>query len=608
MTEKHKNQKPEKLSDSPLKIRSKSPLDGQVPITIGVTGHRNIHADAIEHISEQLKQLFSHFKQQFPETPLLLLSPLAEGADQLVAQIALEMQLDIIAVLPMEKSEYQKDFANSAINSDENTAIKQSFNDLLGKAAYSKTLTDFDPIEHRDLCYANVGKWIVDQSDIVIALWDGNLETLTGGTGEVVNYALSGDFPCLEQQIESKDWIAVHRPVIHIKTVRQSESSPDLTPASHFYLNKEALLAQDKEQNTNIEQAISEFTPLKKVNSFNKVISVKKATSGYPLMNQDIENFPDYLKYIHQLYLKSDLIANDYQKTFSRYTFLFYALTSTLMITFLLYFRVFPFALVLAFYVLTYMATIVVSMHIKNSDFQKKYHLYRSIGELSRLFFFFGLSEIGPKKRASVLEHYREVQYISRKLGDDNSWVIDALKKIKLFDMNEEVSSDFDNPMELVKKHWIEDQHNYFKKALHRDERKLRILNWIGLLFFAISFFSGLILFAISYLNPSFFGIAKPFLSVAIGISAGLGGILKTYSYTMGYSELTGRYRLMAGLFGNAVNRIKNKETNRDAVFVQLWWEALMENIEWFSLKDSRLIKTMDLKKVLQSILKITKR
>ena len=195
MTEKHKNQNTEKLSDSPLKIRSKSPLDGQVPITIGVTGHRNIHADAIEHISEQLKQLFSHFKQQFPETPLLILSPLAEGADQLVAQIALEMQLDIIAVLPMEKSEYQKDFANSAINSDENTAIKQSFNDLLGKAAYSKTLIDFDPIEHRDLCYANVGKWIVDQSDIVIALWDGNLETLTGGTGEVVNYALSGDFP-----------------------------------------------------------------------------------------------------------------------------------------------------------------------------------------------------------------------------------------------------------------------------------------------------------------------------------------------------------------------------------------------------------------------------
>jgi hypothetical protein len=223
------------------------------------------------------------------------------------------------------------------------------------------------------------------------------------------------------------------------------------------------------------------------------------------------------------------------------------------------------------------------------------------------LFFFFGLSEIGRTKRPSVLNSHRELQYITRKLGIDNQWVLNALRKINLLDDVDPDSSAFDEPLELVRIHWIQDQYGYFEKALRRDMRKLRVQGRLSVFLFAGSFLSGLTLVGIEYLDVSIPGLVVPLLGAMIGISAGLGGILKTYAYTMGTRELTGRYRIMNELFGNAANRIGSDESNRDAVFEQLWWEALMENIEWFSLKDSRLIKTLNIKKVVQSLVKLTK-
>ncbi len=126
------------------------------------------------------------------------------------------------------------------------------------------------------------------------------------------------------------------------------------------------------------------------------------------------------------------------------------------------------------------------------------------------MFFFFGLSKQKkgqpPKKRSSVLNNYRELQYLTRKLGDDNQWVVDALRKIKLFENsgelnNGELNNDFDQPMQLVKKHWIEDQYQYFNKAKRRDDRKLRRLDLIGLSLFAVSLLCGIALFIIVEIN-----------------------------------------------------------------------------------------------------------
>lgn len=582
-------------------INTGTSLNGHIPITLGITGHRDIHPDAFNHISDQLTAVFKHFKHQYPDTPLILISPLAEGADQLTAEIACKLQIELYAVLPMPEEEYKNDF--------DKTDVIENFNSLLTKAAHRRTLTDFDPKTQRELCYANVGKWVVDQCDVLIALWDGNKNELTGGTGEIVHYALSGELPSLEQHLYNKDWIPLRRPVVHIPTARQSVSSePILNGEIRFYLEQKAL---ENNEQVVFKQAVAEVASLKKIDDFNHTVAGKYESAGYPLLDKNINEFPDHLRFIHQLYLRADLVANEYQATFKRYTFVFYALTTALMVTLLLYFRLLPLAGVLAVYVFFYIATVFISMRIKNSAYQKKYHLYRTIGELSRLFFFFGLSKEratgAPKKRESVLNQYRELQYLTRKLGSDNEWVVDVLRKIKLFESVDQTKSNFEQPMELVRKHWIEDQHNYFSKAQQRDERKLKILGLVGLALFSISLLCGLGLFIISFIDYDFPELLKPIINLGIAVSAGLGGIVKTYAHTMGYNELSGRYKLMSTLFGNAVTRLKKEKTSQDAIFEQLWWEAVMENIEWFSLKNSRLIKTIDLKKIVQNVMRFSK-
>lgn len=61
----------------------------RIPIVLGVVGHRDIHPEAKEKLTEKLHEIFEEFDTAFPNSPKVLLSPLAPGADQLAAKVAL---------------------------------------------------------------------------------------------------------------------------------------------------------------------------------------------------------------------------------------------------------------------------------------------------------------------------------------------------------------------------------------------------------------------------------------------------------------------------------------------------------------------------------------
>ena len=60
----------------------------------------------------RVRAFFIRLGEQFPGLDLQLISPLAEGADQLVAEVATDLDIPLIVPLPMEISEYEKDFAS----------------------------------------------------------------------------------------------------------------------------------------------------------------------------------------------------------------------------------------------------------------------------------------------------------------------------------------------------------------------------------------------------------------------------------------------------------------------------------------------------------------
>jgi hypothetical protein len=184
-------------------------------IRIGVTGHRKLEDPmAIEALVK--KAIDAEVKNLFPEksrpkieryrhegtTPISyrVLSPLAEGADRVVARAVLnypDARLD--AVLPLALEDYLEDFATEE--------SRKEFEELLSrcrKPVFLRTRRIQDDrhspeaqAELRRDAYAEVGRYVVDHCDVLIAVWDGKPSRGRGGTAEIVLYAQEQGRPIL---------------------------------------------------------------------------------------------------------------------------------------------------------------------------------------------------------------------------------------------------------------------------------------------------------------------------------------------------------------------------------------------------------------------------
>ena len=157
---------------------------------IGVTGHRNIRVnavvvEAVRSVIEDIRERASTLKGKPPT--LVVLSALAEGADRLVAQETLKVPDTYLeAVLPMEDDDYIEDFKTSE--------LKTEFQELLARAVHVKQLPAKDT---RIEAYEQAGQYIVDNCDVLIALWDGRPAAGRGGTAEIVKYAREKERPVI---------------------------------------------------------------------------------------------------------------------------------------------------------------------------------------------------------------------------------------------------------------------------------------------------------------------------------------------------------------------------------------------------------------------------
>ncbi|MGW1025276.1 hypothetical protein ACWD4J_16495 [Streptomyces sp. NPDC002577] len=142
---------------------------------IGITGHRNIPEVALPEI---VYRLAIELKAPADEA----ISCLADGADQIFAELALAAHIPLTAVIPADDYE---DHLGSAEAVDR-------FHRLLG--ACTRTV----PMPYRTCspeAYEAAGLWIVENVDHLIAVWDGCPSRGRGGTGQIVEYARAANIP-----------------------------------------------------------------------------------------------------------------------------------------------------------------------------------------------------------------------------------------------------------------------------------------------------------------------------------------------------------------------------------------------------------------------------
>jgi hypothetical protein len=176
-------------------------------LTVGVTGHRESKLVGVDlaRISLAIEQTFAllhralktvgeHHQAAFSNQTeqLRLVSALADGADTLFAKSAIAAGWQVDACLPFARDQYAKDFSTPAQHDEFVSLLDQvtSTFELPGSRADATA------------AYEAVGRLVLEQCDVLVALWDGVSNRGRGGTSRVVAEA-----------------VARHIPVIHIHSL-----------------------------------------------------------------------------------------------------------------------------------------------------------------------------------------------------------------------------------------------------------------------------------------------------------------------------------------------------------------------------------------------------
>jgi hypothetical protein len=152
-------------------------------VIIGVTGHRTVANP--DPIIASVDKTLQAIKTAFEVEHIALLSPLAEGADRIVAKRALAIDgTKLIAVLPLPVDRYQEDFQSPS-----------SIGEFRNFLELAEKIIEMPPIINREESYWNAGKYTLAHCDVLIAIWDGESARGIGGTAEVVGLARDRNLP-----------------------------------------------------------------------------------------------------------------------------------------------------------------------------------------------------------------------------------------------------------------------------------------------------------------------------------------------------------------------------------------------------------------------------
>lgn len=144
---------------------------------IGITGHSKLTPGSIPLVADALRdELTAH------PAPLVGLSCLARGADQLFADAVLAAGGDLIVVLP------SRDYREAEVK----PANRDEFERLHSRATEVRVLP-FDTADRA--AYAAAGRAVLDDADLLVAVRDGAPPDRRGGTGDTVREAREVGLP-----------------------------------------------------------------------------------------------------------------------------------------------------------------------------------------------------------------------------------------------------------------------------------------------------------------------------------------------------------------------------------------------------------------------------
>jgi hypothetical protein len=170
-------------------------------LAVGVTGHRRIKLHSVEarSLEDSIKRLIEGMRAGLatwagdnnvfqPIAPVVrIVGMAADGADLIGARAGFQAGAQLANILPFPLDNYLADFtdADAQVVFKEVVTSSQATLELPGTR------------DEGDRAYERANEAILDQSDLLLAIWDGSPARGRGGTADMIREALNRDLPVI---------------------------------------------------------------------------------------------------------------------------------------------------------------------------------------------------------------------------------------------------------------------------------------------------------------------------------------------------------------------------------------------------------------------------
>ena len=554
------------------------------PLVIGVTSHRNIAVREIESIRERVGHLLGELQHQFPNAPLTILSPLAEGGDQLVAEEGLKLGAQLIAPLPFARELYAQDFTNATARAQfESLCLQARVIELPLLTGHTHAAVSA-PGEERNRQYAQVGMFVARHCHLLLAIWDGKPSHRLGGTAQIVEYFLTGTPPGdFERRRDRRPRLyggGDERLLCHLVCSRDMPEGAPIAPlrsGQMIWRN----LDDASEPDVPMPQAfrtVFAHTDAFNVDSTKYVSEIEAGGSGIDDAVSTTEDGTPTQPSPGALFRAADWLAIHFQKRVLLAMRVIYLVAFVMGVAFTMYDNLPEQDRMLLVFLFLFATGVVVSAIARRRGWHRKYLDYRALAEGLRVQCYWrraGISLTGdPEFGRDSLMQKQDIE-----LG----WVRNVMRSAGLFGDARPARLD-EMALRGVIDEWVGDathgELGYYRVRTEQRERSHRVNEAIGAMCLLAGIFISVVL---AVLMHTLSNDAKNDLIVVMAVFSIFAAVREAYSFRKADRELIRQYRFMERVFGNARTALdKAEDADEQREILRALGEAsLAEHVEW---------------------------
>lgn len=568
--------------------------DVRLRLAIGVTAHRDLVPEEEPALRQSIRTFLQGLQTEFPDLPLRMISALAEGGDQLAAEEALALGIELVVPLPMPQDEYEQDFADPATLARFQNLLAHARTRVLPMAPGNSAKTIAVRGEHRNLQYAQLGMFISSHCQLLLALWDGHDSAATGGTAQVVGFHIHNVMPCLSVEQVAPNLLADDESdlVYHVPCSRRLlHTQPDPARVQAHWLTLEGSHQDAQAMPAHYRHVFGQM----------QVFNLDMARHGEAIATSNGALFdgrvpappPLVAARAERLFHATDWLALHFQHRVRISLLCMHVIAALMGLAFILYSDLTTNPIYVQAFLLLFGLGMVLDLLGRRRQWQRKYLDYRGLAEGLRVQLYWRMAGVEPPPNTSLgYDSFLQKQDV------DLSWIRHAMRGSSLL-RDETFKS---NPAWLawVVAHWIGDTHGeggqlaYYRQGTTRRTRAYRWTERLATIALAAGLLGALLLLVG---GPGLAPTWQQDLVLVMGLLPLLAGIRQAYSYKKADKELIKQFHFMSRLFDSCSARLQHARTDAESrqILLALGRACLEEHAEWILLHRERPLEHVQL-------------